>query len=799
MEDVKPEDFDDEIIQRAEKFQRKSSAYWGPHHKRFEKITQFVGNHGEHAQWEDSEWTDRQASVPSRLTLTENLLGPFANQVANDLTQSDFGAQVKPKDSGTDPKLAEVRQGLHRGIQQIGGFKNALDRAIDDLINGGLGCWRFITKYADPMSFNKEIEYLEADPTRLLHGDGSNRKSNFSDVTDSMYFQTYTKEAFKAEFPDDDPDSFLSGDSVSALWGDKTEGPRVTEYFFKKEEPDTLVKCTEDPQAADLMRFAKVKPGATYYLSDFKEKLSEVSKHTGLKPEDFIAKDENGDPIKRKTTKCQIWWAKLGAKRVLKKEKWPGYFIPNFLATGRTVTVNGERKYYGLAEPAIDVQKAHNYAFSALVERAGMAPKSQVYMPIEGMDPKYMNIYNNLSTYTGVVPYKSRDVNGGALDKPSREAPIQSDPAFIGLRQMTLQGIRDVLGMWETSLGAQSNEKSGVAINARERQADTGNYDWGANLAKAAEHCFQATDEILSKVYDVATQIRIVGEDDKEEVIWAASLEEGDPNPNNYFDLNQGKYDLLCKMSPSADTKREDQIRGMEMLFQNNPQLASGLAPDFIAIQDWKNASKMADIARLIRSVQFPGVDFGDNKDKAQQIPPEVQQAMQQAQQQMQAMQAEMQKMKPELDRAHQAEAQAKIENQSIKAQKNLEAQRLMIDKFNADTQRMIAQAQIGKMQGEMLLKSDDQEHKQMIDKAKLVHEVEVDRHEASEVEKQTKHTQDKEIANFVLAADGHFHGKNQDQEKMAFENKKLEAAQTAAQAKGPTGGKPGNSPSSQA
>jgi hypothetical protein len=797
MEDMKPEDFDQEIIERAEKFQAKATAYWGPHHKRFQRITTFVRNHGDHAQWEQEERDDRQASNPPRLTLTENLLGPFANQVANDLKQADFGAQVKPKDSGTDPKLAEVRQGLHRGIQQIGGLKNAMDRAIDDLINGGLGCWRFITKYADPMSFNKEIEYLEADPTRMLHGDGTNRKSNFSDVTDSMYFQPYTKEAFKAEFPDDDPDEFLSGDNVSLLWGDKTEGPKVTEYFFKKDEPDTLVKCTEDPQAGALMQFAKVRPGATYYMSDFKEKMAEVSKHTGLKAEDFIAKDEDGEPIKRKTTKCQIWWVKLGAKRVLKKEKWPGYFIPNFLATGRTVTVNGERKYYGLCEPAIDVQKAHNYAFSALVERAGMAPKAQTFMPIEGMDPKYMNIYNNLATYTGIVPYKSRDGKGGSIDKPSREQPIQSDPAFIGLRQMTLQGIRDVLGMWETSLGAQSNEKSGVAINARERQADTGNYDWGANLAKAAECCFQATDEILPKVYDVATQIRIVGEDDKEEVIWAASLEEGDPNPSGYFDLNQGKYDLICKMSPSADTKREDQLRGMEMLFQNNPQLSSGLAPEYIALQDWKNAQKMADIARLIRATQFPGVDFGDNKDKQQQIPPEIQQAMQQAQQQAQAMQQELQKIKPELDRAHQAEASTKIENMSIKAQKELEAEKLRIEKFNADTQRMIAQAQIGKIQGEMLLKSDSIQHDQMIDKAKLVHEVEVDRHKAVQDEKNTKHGQDKEIANFVLAADSHYHGKDQDKERMAFENKKLDASKVPAEGK-PTGAT-GYSPSSQA
>lgn len=792
------EDFDQEIIDRAEKFIVKAEAYWGPHHKRFTRITQFVRNHGDHAQWEDSEWQDRQASVPARLTLTENLLGPFANQVANDIKQSDFGAQVKPKDSGTDVKLAEVRQGLHRGIQQIGGFKDALARATDDLINGGLGCWRFITRFQDNKAFEKEIEYIEADPTRLFHGDGTNRKSNFSDVNDSIYYQPYTVEAFKAEFPDEDPDSFLSDGKGSLLWGDKSEGPRITEYFFKKDEPETLVKCTEDPQASALLQFAKLRPGVSYYLSDFKEKLAEVMQHTGMKPEDFYAKDDAGEPITRKTTKCQIWWAKLGAKRVLKKEKWPGYWIPNFLATGRTVTINGERKYYGLAEPAVDVQKAHNYAFSALVERAGMAPRSQIMMPIEGMDPKYQKIYDNIATYSGIVPYKSRDKQG-EIARPTREPPIESDPAFIGLRQMTLQGIRDVLGMWETSLGAQSNEKSGVAINARERQADTGNYDWGANLAKAAEHCFQATDEILSKVYNVATQIRIVGEDDKDEVIWAAALEEDDPNPNGYFDLNQGKYDLYCKMSPSADTKRDDQIAGMEMLFQNNPALASGLAPEFIAIQPWKNAQKMSDIARSIRATQFPGVDFGDNKDKQQQIPPEVQQQLQQAQQQAQAMQEELQKIKPEMDRAHQAEASTKIENMSIKAQKDIDLEKLKIEQFKADTDRMVAEVEMNKIQGEMLLKSDEQQHSQLIENAQIVHDTNLDQHHAQQDAHQQAHAQAKDFATIAMAADTADHSQEMDKQKIGLEGQKIQAAKVSAKAKSPTGGKPGKKPSSQA
>lgn len=248
-------------------------------------------------------------------------------------------------------------------------------------------------------------------------------------------------------------------------------------------------------------------------------------------------------------------------------------------------------------------------------------------------------------------------------------------------------------------------------------------------------------------------------------------------------------------MSPSADTKREDQMRGMEMLFQNNPALAAGLAPEYIGIQDWKNAQGMADIAKKIRGTQFPGVDFGDDKDKQQQIPPQVQQALQQAQMQAQAMQQELQKIKPEMDRAHQAEASTKIENMSIKAQKDLEAEKLRIEKFNADTQRMIAEAQIGKIQGEMLLKEDDQQHAQLMDKAKIVHDTNLDRHTMNQDAQNQAHTHAKDVATLAMASEGADHQRTMDESRLDLDSQKMAQAEAAAKA-GPTGGKPGKSAS---
>jgi hypothetical protein len=747
---------DEEIIKRAEERFGPCKAYWERHHQRFTKAVKFTKAHGTNAQWEEAEVVARNACTPPRLTLTENLLGPFCNQVVNDLKQSDFGAQVKPKDSGSDPRLAKVRQGLHRGIQQIGGFKLALDKQADDLVHGGLGAMRFITRRADPKSFRKEIEYLELDPTRLFHGDGNHRRADFRDVVDSFIYEPYSEDRFKAEF-DMDPKTFLGKSGCNALWGSAATVPWVVEYFFKEDIADKLVMYE----------------GKEYFLSEFREKFQDHAKSLGMKVEDLIDLDLEGNPIIEDTTRCQIWWAKMAGQKVLKVEAWPGLFIPVFLATGREVTVNGEKDYYGLPEPAFHVQKAHNYAFSAMVERAGLAPKVRTYAAWESIPAQFRADWDNLNdSNKSVAYYHAFDEQGNALPAPRDSSPIQTDPAFANLREMTIGGIKDTLGMWESSLGAQSQERSGIAIQTRERQSDTGNYDWGANLARSAELCFMATDEILSKVIDVPTQVRIVGEDDKEEVIWAASLEEGEED-NGYFNLNRGKYDILCRMAPSNDTKREEQSQGMAVLFEGDPQMKVALAPEWIALQDWKNADKISKIAAAVRAMAMPGLKLED--DQQQNIPPEVMQQMQQMQAQMQQMQQALQEMGPENEKL-------KIQLTAAQADKEIERERVNIERFKAEVEAQSKGVDATVKQGTLVLKADEQQHEQQMDRVGLQMDAQA-----------AQHGQEKDGAEFRLKVGQQAHQMDKDGKAHQLAGQKLKQdSKRLAQKPSPTGGKPG-------
>lgn len=759
----------EEVLKRVEEWFPGAQSFWKPHHDRFDKRKSFAKASGENGQWTDEEVSARNSTNPPRVTLTENLLGPFLNQVINDIKQSDFGAQVKGKDSGADPKLAEVRQGLHRGIQQNGGFKAVLDQAADDLVSGGLGAFRFITKYEHPKSFQKEIEYLDIDPVRLFHGDGSNRKANFSDVTDSLVYEPYSEARFKAEFKKD-PKQFLGARGTCGVWG-YGDTPWVSEYFYKDESPAVLSMCVDGKEryTDEIKELLEDQDRLMAVVQDRQDLALMAQIGQVLKVDDLVEKDEAGEPITRESTRCQIWWCKLAGKEVLQVEAWPGLFIPNFLATGPKVGVAGDYKWMSLGEPAEGVQRAHNYAFSAMVERAGKSPKIRTYAALESIPPQYQGDWDSLATSNKeVVYYNGFDAEGRPLPTPQQSAPIQTDPAFADLRAMTEQGIRNVLGMWESALGANSQERSGIAIQTRERQADTGNYHWGASLALAAEHCFAVTDELISKVYDVPTQIRIVGEDEKESVIWAASLEENDPNPDGYFNLNQGKYDLYCKMMPGADTKRDDQSRGMEALFQGDPEMRAVLAPEYIAIQNWKGADKLSKVAESYRAMKFPGIKSGDEgKDNAQA----------QAQQ-MQQMQAQMQQMQEALQKSQQAlqeNQQLKIQIAAVQADKANDTKRVQIETFLAQVEAKSKGVEAEVKQGTLSLKADQQQHEKQVDAAEL---------QLKAQGQQESQAHDR--ARFGLDADGHEHGKMMSEEKLG-QAERLASLKVSQQGK-PTG-----------
>jgi hypothetical protein len=240
------------------------------------------------------------------------------------------------------------------------------------------------------------------------------------------------------------------------------------------------------------------------------------------------------------------------------------------------------------------------------------------------------------------------------------------------------EDIKSTTGQYNASLGMGSNERSGKAILARQREGDVGTYHYGDNLARGVRHVARQLVDLIPKIYDTQRIARIIGEDGDTKMV---KINPEQPEPvNKIVDQNGivlekiynpgvGKYDVVATTGPGYATKRQEALEAMAQLLQGNPQLWAVAGDLFVKNMDWPGAQEMAK--RFAKTID-PKL-MGDSEDNPQ---------LQAAQQQMQAMGQEMEQMHQMLTNVGKS-----IEMQDMQ-RKDFEAQ---VKLYEAETKRIAA------------------------------------------------------------------------------------------------------------
>jgi hypothetical protein len=189
------------------------------------------------------------------------------------------------------------------------------------------------------------------------------------------------------------------------------------------------------------------------------------------------------------------------------------------------------------------------------------------------------------------------------------------------------EDIKATTGQYDSSLGARSNERSGKAILARERQGDTGTYHYVDNLARAIRHVTRQLVDMIPKIYDTERVARIVGIDGEVDMV---KINPSQPEPvkkivdqagnviEKIYNPSVGTYDVMVTTGPGYMTKRQEALDAMGNILQTNPQLWQVAGDLFVKNMDWPGAQEMA--ARFKKIID-PRVLADDDKS------PELQQA----------------------------------------------------------------------------------------------------------------------------------------------------------------------------
>ena len=618
----------------------------------------YAGSPDNHWQWPADVLATRGAvqgqTINARPCLTINKLPQHVRQVTNDQRQNRPGAKVIPVDDNADVEVADIFNGMIRHIEYISDADVAYDTACENQVSYGEGYLRLLTEYCEDNTFDQDIKIGRVRNSFSVYMDPTIQDPTGADAKWCFVTEDVTKAEFERMYPDASPITTLQslgvGDQSISNWLNE-DTIRIADYYYIDYDRTTL----------------NLYPGnATAFEGT---------------AEDTQLRAMYGKPKRtRESDRPRVKYCKINGYEILEEREWAGKWIPVIRIVGNEFEVDGRLYVSGLVRNAKDAQRMYNYWVSQEAEMLALAPKAPFIGyggQFEGYEEKWKTANTNNWPYLEINPDVT-DGQGAVLPLPQRAQPPMASSGLLQAKSGASEDIKSTTGQYNASLGMGSNERSGKAILARQREGDVGTYHYGDNLARGVRHVARQLVDLIPKIYDTQRIARIIGEDGETKMVKINPDQEQPVNKivddqgiviEKIYNPGVGKYDVVATTGPGYATKRQEALEAMAQLLQGNPQLWQVAGDLFVKNMDWPGAQEMAK--RFAKTIDPKLMSDADENPE-----------LQAAQQQMEAMGQEMEQMHQMIQNVGKS-----IEMQDMK-RKDYEAE---IKAYQAETQRISA------------------------------------------------------------------------------------------------------------
>lgn len=626
-------------------------------------------------QWDQSVKSDRG----SRPSLTYNQVRQHNLQVINDSRQNKAQIKVTPTGGRASYEAAQVFSGIIRRIEYQSKAVDAYSTAVYHQVESGIGYVRVETDYVGPESFDLDLFVRRIADPRTVYLDPDCKLYDKSDANFAFVFEDVARDRYEDEYGKDTNPAPAALDHTDG-WNDK-DHVRIAEYW-RRNLNNVSIHMLRD---GTMVRDSDIPEGQR----DAFEKL-------------IVKSREVAEP--------EIEWFKLAGDKIVDREEWLGKYIPIVPFIGEERTIAGEMDRIGHTRAQIDAQRIYNYWASAAVEQVALQTKTPYIAradAIEGRDEQWKTA--NTKNWS-VLVYNSLDEAGNPIQAPQRSEPPQMAQAYVQGMTIARQDLMSVTGQYQAELGMPSNERSGIAIQQRQRQGDTATYHFIDNQAKAIRQVGRILLDLIPKVYDVRRVVMTLAEDGTENKVvvapdapeahqqvaqqpdgsvgpvppGAADAQQDDPNqpdPTTIFNPTVGQYDVEADVGPSYGTQRQEAANAFSQIMAQNPAAFQVVGDFWAANSDFPGAGDLA--VRLKRGL--PPQYKPDAPD------PQVAALTQQQQQTAQHAQQL-------LGQADEEIARLKQENAALKLQSKDKSAENAIRDYDAETKRLQAVGAIDPM-----------------------------------------------------------------------------------------------------
>jgi hypothetical protein len=586
-------------------------------------------------QWSEKAKTERKG----RPIITINRSSQFLRQVSNPIRSNMPTIKVEP-DGKDDLQGAEVFNGLLRRIQYNSSASHVYASAVEHMVACGIGWFRVVTDYLDDDSFDQELMIKRIFNPLSVYADPSSLEPDRSTMNWCLVSEMIPKKTFEILHPGKATTSVDSpSDGSTVAWG-SADNVRRAEYWRRKEVPKTI---------------ARLKDGQTVNITDMPKRQLEQLKAMGMIE---ATREAKGYKVEMQLVS--------GAEVLSDVYECPCRWIPIVPVVGAEVPLEQGIYRHGLIRFQREPQQLQNYMLSKIAEVMGQQANAP-YMVTPQQIGKFKNMWDNANTTpTNYLLHE----NG--TERPQREPPAPFPAAYAQLAQMMEDFQKSVTGQYDASLGARSNETSGVAIQGRIEQGNQATSHFVDNLEHSLEHTGRILLDMIPKIYDTARTIRMKSDDGSETEAQINQPTIGvDGMPQMVNDLSQMKFSSVrVIMGPSYASRRQEAVQVLTNLIQAMPQIGE-IGGDIIARNlDFDGSEELAERLRAILPPQILQLQQAESGQPPPE-PPQDPMAEMQMQGQQQAMQTELQagQSKAAQEDAKAAQERAKAQQEELRVQ----------------------------------------------------------------------------------------------------------------------------------
>ncbi len=512
------------------------------------------------------QWTLTERSELQRLSkppMTVNKMYDIFRKIVGEQRRNTPNLMIRSLTGKASQKSIDLRSDIVRSIAYDSKNDIVYQTAFSSALSRGFGAFLIYTDYESPNSFNQVIKYKAINYPERCFWDSRANDPTKSDANHAGMIHMFTHEEFRAMYPDKEIPTSFSTTSLMGLDWLTRQNIVLCDYYVKEFFTKTIVQL-QNGKVMDEKEYKKLKKEYEKMVSIYPQAVTEFPM-----PEVHMT---------RRAMDNKVWLYKLSCEDVIEKKEWPSRHIPLIFVDGDSYYIDGRQYTRSFIHDAKDAQRFLNYLASDIAAQFKNSRREQWMATIKNIEGQE-KIWRTPELQQGTLIYKPDLSVPGTVLKPERLPPSELPQTLLMHYQRATDDIKQILGVYDANLGAQSNDISGRAVRNRALQGAMSPTVFFDNLNRAVEQGGRVTLSLLPTIYGDERNVTVQNIDGKTRSI---VLNQEMPNGQINNEISGDDYDIEAKAGPNFAVQQEAAIEMLMGLVQSNPQIFP-LVADIIA------------------------------------------------------------------------------------------------------------------------------------------------------------------------------------------------------------------------